>query len=236
MCCKVNEKILSMKNGLIVSCQITDDKGFYDPENPIYGPEMMALIARAAVNGGAVGIRVNGPKDTQAVKKAVNVPIIGINKTDIPGYDVRITPTFNTAREVILSGADIVAIDATLRARPEGITSSELIKKIKKNFNVLVMADISTLEEAIKAEKAGADFVATTLSSYTSYTRNRKKPDFELVQKIFQTIKIPVICEGGISTPLEAKEALKYGAYAVTVGAMIVNVKRIVEAYNKKMK
>jgi len=232
----MNKKILSMKQGLIVSCQITDDKGFYDSENPIYGSEMMALIARAAVNGGALGIRVNGPEDTLAVKEAVNVPIIGINKTDIPGYDVRITPTFNTAKEVILKGADIVAIDATFRSRPEGMTSTELIKKIKNNFNVLIMADISTLEEAIEAEKAGADLVATTLSSYTSYTRNRKKPDFDLVQRIFQAIKIPVICEGGVSTPVEAKEALKHGAYAVTVGAMIVNVKRIVSAYTEKMR
>ncbi len=232
----MNDKIYTLKNGLIVSCQITDEKGFYDPKNPIYGPEMIALIARAAVNGGAVGIRVNGPKDTKAVKDAVNVPIIGINKIDIAGYDVRITPTLDAAKQIILSGADIVAIDATRRPHPGGLTSFDLIQRIKKDFKVLIMADVSTVEEGIEAERAGADIVATTLSTYTNYTMDRKKPDLELVQKLSKMVKIPIVCEGGISSPKEAKKALEFGAYAVTVGAMIVNVKRIVTAYVSIMK
>jgi N-acylglucosamine-6-phosphate 2-epimerase len=98
------------------------------------------------------------------------------------------------------------------------------------------MADVSTVHEGIEAERAGADIVATTLSTYTNYTMGRKKPDLELVQKLAKVIKVPIVCEGGISSPKEAKEALELGAYAVTVGAMIVNVKRIVTAYVDTMK
>jgi len=224
-----------LKHGLIVSCQITGKTGLPDPENPLKGSALMAILAQAAVQGGAVGIRADGGKDIRAIRKVVGVPIIGIKKVDIPGYEVRITPTLEAAREVVESGADIVALDVTKRPHPKGLSGIELMRRVKKELGVPVMADISVLEEGIAAAKAGADIVGTTLSGYTSYSRAAEGPDLELVARLSEKIEVPVIAEGRISSPEQARRALEAGAYAVCVGAMIINPKRIVEAYVREM-
>ena len=223
--------IKKLEKGLIVSIQVTDDKGHRDMLNPAQGPAIAAAFAIAVVNGGAKGIRAEGPLDISAIRRVVDVPIIGLYKIDIPGYEVRITPTFEAAKEIVRAGADIVAIDATNRPRPKGLTAYELIKKIKKELEVPVMADISTFQEGVKAFDAGADLVSTTLSGYTTYTINRPKPDLELVKQLAEEISVPVIAEGHYTTPELAGKAIELGAYAVVVGAMIVNVRRITEAF-----
>lgn len=223
--------IAKLKHGLIVSCQTTTKDGHTDFSDPFYGPEMMAAMARAAVMSGAKGIRANGSSDIQAIRSVVDVPIIGIKKLDLDGYQVRITPTFESAAEVVESGADIVALDCTLRPHPGGITVPELIQRIHKELKVPVMADISTFEEGVAAVEAGADIVATTLSGYTPYSRKVEGPDFALLEKLAKTLSVPVIHEGRISHPSEARRALDLGAYAVVVGSMITSPKRITEAY-----
>ena len=224
-----------LKHGLIVSCQITGKAGLPDPENPLKGSALMAMLAQAAGQGGAVGIRADGGKDIRAIRKAVSVPIIGIKKVDIPSCEVRITPTLEAAREVVESGADIVALDVTKRPHPKGMSGIELMRRVKKELGVPVMADISVLEEGVAAAEAGADVVGTTLSGYTPYSRATESPDLELVAQLSEKIEVPVIAEGKISSPEQARRALEAGAYAVCVGAMIINPKRIVEAYVREM-
>lgn len=192
---------------------------------------MMAALAKAAVLGGAKGIRANGSLDIKAIREAVSVPIIGIDKIDVPGFDVRITPTFEAAEEVARSGADIVALDCTDRPHPGGLTPTELIRRLKQRLNVYVMADISTLEEGIAAARAGADFVGTTLAGYTPYSRKMCGPDLRLVEELAKELDVPIVCEGRISTPSEARRALDLGAHAVVVGTMITSPQRITEAY-----
>lgn len=225
----------SLKHGLIVSCQITGRAGLPDPENPLKGSTLMAILAQAAVQGGAAGIRADGGEDIRAIRKVVEVPIVGIKKMDIPGFEVRITPTLEAAREVVESGADIVALDVTKRPHPNGLSGLELMRKVKKELGIPIMADISVLEEGIAAAEAGADLVGTTLAGYTPYTRSTDGPDLELVAQLSEKIEVPVIAEGRISSPEQARLALEAGAYAVCVGAMIINPKRIVEAYVREM-
>ncbi len=228
-------KINAFKNGLIVSIQITDEWGNRDRLNPAQGPAVAAAFAIAVVNGGAKGIRADAPLDISAIRRVVDVPIIGLYKIDVPGYEVRIKPTFEAAKAIVEAGADIVALDATNRPRPGGLSAYELIKKIRKELDVPVMADVSTFEEGVKAADAGADIVATTLSGYTSYTLNRPKPDLELVEQLVKEISVPVIAEGHYDTPELARKAIELGAHAVVVGAMIVNVRRITERFVKEI-
>jgi len=231
---KIN-KIKTLRGGLIVSLQVTDEEGHRDILNPAQGPAVIAAFAIAAVNGGARGLRVDGPLDISSVRRVVDVPIIGLNKVDIPGYEVRITPRLKDAEEIVKAGADIVAVDATMRPRPGGISIYELIKRIHEELEVPVVADISTLEEGLKAADAGADIISTTLSGYTSYTKNRPRPDLELIEQLVKEVSVPVIAEGHYTTPELARKAIELGAYAVVVGAAIVNVRRITERFVKEI-
>ncbi len=148
-----------LHKGLIVSCQAL-------PGEPLFGAGMMAAMARAAVSAGAVAIRANGPADIAAIRAEVQVPIIGIYKVDMPGFEVRITPTLEHALQVAEAGADLIALDATRRPHPEGDVA-ELIEQIHRRTGLPVLADISTLEEGLAAAAWDAEFVGTTLSGYT---------------------------------------------------------------------
>lgn len=70
------------------------------------------------------------------------------------------------------------------------------------------MADVSTLAEGIAAAEAGADIVATTLSGYTPYSRQLETPDFELIAELAANVSVPIITEGRIATPEDARRAL----------------------------
>jgi N-acylglucosamine-6-phosphate 2-epimerase len=220
----------NLRGGLIVSCQAK-------PEEPFYGPKFMSAFARCAELAGAVGIRANGPRDIRAIKKAVKLPVIGINKIDLAPHNIYITPTYKYAKQVIDAGADIVALDGTPRERPNNETFKGIVAKIHKNHKALVMADIAILEEGIRAEADGADIVSTTLSGYTEYSPQGKEPDFKLIKDLVKKVKIPVIAEGKIWTLKEAKQAMDCGAYAVVIGSAITRpimiTKRFVRAIQR---
>jgi N-acylglucosamine-6-phosphate 2-epimerase len=206
-----------LHGGLIVSCQALADE-------PLFGSEHMAVMARAAAQGGAVAIRANGPADIAAIRTTVTLPIIGLFKEDIPGYEVRITPTRSHADQIAQAGCDVVACDATRRVRPENLTVKQLIDHIHDKLGLPVLADVSTFEEGMAAADAGADFVATTLSGYTSSSPSQAGPDFELLRQLAVELhprNIPVIAEGRITTPELAAQALALGAHAVVVGGAI---------------
>lgn len=213
-----------LEGGLIVSCQAKEGE-------PFFGSKYMAAFARCAELAGAVGIRANGAQDIRAIKKAVKLPIIGINKLDLPPHEVYITPNYKSAKAVIDAGADIVALDGTPRVRPNQETFKEIVEKIHKKHKVLVMADIAILEEGILAEAEGADMVSTTLSGYTEYSPQEKKPDFKLIKDLVKKVKIPVIAEGKIWTLKETKEAMECGAYAVVIGTAITRPIQIAKRF-----
>jgi len=209
--------IESLRGGLIVSCQAM-------PEEPLFGPQSMAAMARAAFLGGAVAIRANSVEDIAAIHKTVSLPIIGLIKEDIPGFEVRITPTLGHAEKIAQAGADVIAMDATRRPRPGNVSVEEMIGQIHQRLGKPVLADVSTRDEGLSAAEWGADFVATTLSGYTSYSPSQRGPDLALLEQLAAQLKpsgTPVIAEGRIVTPQEAVNALACGAYAVVVGGAI---------------
>jgi len=211
---KLLDLLRQLRGGLIVSCQAEADE-------PLYGSVNMAAMAVAAAEGGAVGIRANTPKDISAIRFAVTLPIIGINKLDLPGYAVRITPTLETALQVAQAGADMIAIDSTSRPHPDGLNLNERIRMIHEQTSCPVMADISTYDEGLAAQEAGADLVSTTLSGYTDDSPRFDSPDFELLQRLVSGLKVPVVAEGRIANPEQAAKALTLGAFAVVVGSAI---------------
>ncbi|MBX3010505.1 MAG: N-acetylmannosamine-6-phosphate 2-epimerase [Caldilineaceae bacterium] len=209
-----------MRGGLIVSCQAL-------PHEPLYGAAIMARMAVAAKDGGAVAIRANTPVDIRAIRAAVDLPIIGLYKEEIPGYPVYITPTLDHAKQVAAAGADIVAIDATARSRPQPGTLAEFIAAIQAETGCLVLADIATVDEALAAAKAGADLVSTTMSGYTANSPQQAGPDLALVQELAAQLAAPLLAEGRFKTPEEVKQALALGATAVVVGGAITRPQQI---------
>ena len=207
----------NLGKGLIVSCQAK-------PGSPLRDAQVMAAMAQAAEIGGAVGIRANGQADIAAIRARVSLPIIGIDKNVHPGYEVFITPTLESARLVAMAGADIIATDATLRPRPDGSTAAGAIRRSRRETGKLIMADISTLEEGLAAAEAGADIVATTLSGYTPYSRQQEAPDFDLIAELAARIQTPIIAEGRMVTPEDARRALDLGAHAAVIGTAITAI------------
>lgn len=214
----------TLQKGLIVSCQAR-------PGGPLCDPRVIAAMAQAAEVGGAVGIRANGAEDIAAIRDLVKLPIIGINKIVHTGFDVFITPTLDSAQQVVVAGADIIAMDATLRPRPDTLSIAQAIQLYKRELGVPIMADISTLEEGLAAAEAGADLVATTLSGYTTYSRQQEAPDFLLIAELAARLQIPIIAEGRLISPEDARRALEVGAHAVVVGTAITAIDWVTRRY-----
>ena len=220
-----NQVLELVKEGLIVSCQAPVD-------SPLHDPTVIAAMAQAAINQGAVGVRIDTPEHIRAVRQRLTAPIIGLWKQQMPGYEVYITPQFDQAQAIASAGADMIAIDATLRDRPGGETVAGLIQQIHQTLNKPVMADIDTLEAAIAAADAGADWVGTTLYGYTPQTQQNTPPAYELLGEIVKRLSIPTLCEGGVASPQMARKALDLGAYAVVVGTAITGIDAQVKAYH----
>jgi N-acylglucosamine-6-phosphate 2-epimerase len=181
----------------------------------------MSALAQCAERGGAAAIRADGPEDIRSIHEAVSLPIVGIYKVPRGGRFF-ITPTMEHARAVVAAGADVVAVEATLENRPVQEDLEYLIRRIREELSVPVVADISTFEEAIRARKSGAELVATTLSGYTHDSPEREEPDLNLVRKLAEA-NIPVVAEGHVRTPEQVRELFNAGAHSVVVGTAITD-------------
>ncbi|MBU3144818.1 N-acetylmannosamine-6-phosphate 2-epimerase [Clostridium sp. CF012] len=224
------DTLKNIKGGMIVSCQALEDE-------PLHSSTIMMRMAKAAEMGGAVGIRANTPQDCIEIKENVKLTLIAIYKKVYGNNNVYITPTIEEVKSLLPVNAEIIAVDATRRPRPDGKTLEEFYNDIRKIYNGLIMADISDFEEAVEAERIGFDIVSTTLSGYTEYTLNRPKPDIELIEKLKVVLNIPIIAEGNVETPELAVKCLEMGAFAVVAGGAITRpqliTKKFVDLVNK---
>jgi N-acylglucosamine-6-phosphate 2-epimerase len=217
-----------LRHGLVVSCQADDG-------DPLDDPRILAAIAATAVQGGAVAIRACGAANIRAIKAAVDVPVIGLTKQRRSFNAVYITPTWDDVVICLEAGADIVALDATTRARPDGLTLAEVVARTRAVSTVLLLADIARLDEALLAAELGFDLISTTLSGYTDATPPEPEPDLALVADLSSRMCVPVIAEGRIATPAQAAEALRRGAWAVCVGKAITTPGFIAAGYVKAL-
>jgi len=218
-----------LKKKIIVSSQAMPNEPFYDETS------MLAMM-ESVVKGGASGLRVAGARDVKNAKK-FNLPVIGLTKPDKLPENwksvVYITPGRKEVRELILADADIIAMDATMRKRPDGSLLEELFELVHSS-NKFVMADVSTLQEGINADKLGADIISTTLAGYTDESDNAEEgPDFVLLENLVKSVNKPVFLEGRVWYPEDVKKAFELGAHSVVIGSAITRphliTKRFVE-------
>lgn len=226
-----NKEILEqIKGGLIVSCQALETE-------PLYDSYIMSKMAWAAYLGGAVGIRANTVVDIKAIKEKVDLPVIGIIKQVYDDSDVYITPTMKEVDALVEIGCEIIAVDATDRLRPNGVTFEEFFTEVRAKYpNQLFMADTSCFEEGKKAEELGMDLIGTTMAGYTPYTKGTPIPDFKLMERYVKELHSPVIAEGGIWVPEQLKQAIDTGVHAAVVGTAITRPMDITKHFIEAIK
>ncbi|WP_063657894.1 N-acetylmannosamine-6-phosphate 2-epimerase [Candidatus Arsenophonus triatominarum] len=223
--------LLQIKGKLIVSCQALEGE-------PLHSPYIMSRMAVAALEGGAAGIRANSLLDIRKIMETVDLPVIAILKRDYPGSDVYITATLQEVDELMEACPPMIAMDATHHTRPGKLQLPELIAAIRARYpELLLMADIATVEEAHQAEILGFDCIGTTLHGYTEETKGMKLADenFRFLKEVISVVKVPVIAEGNVSTPEMAAHCLELGAHAVVVGGAITRPQQITRCFVNAM-
>lgn len=217
--------LAALKGELIASVQAL-------PHEPLFGSETIVKMAAAVLEGGAKALRIQSTEDIKAVKQAFpEVPVIGLIKQDYADSEIFITATAKEVAEIIDAGANMIALDMTGRARPNGEKIEDLISQIRQS-SCTIMADIATFEQGVEAERLGVDCVSTTLSGYTPDTaHNGDAPDFALIRRLSQVLTIPVIAEGRVSTPNHVSQAMAAGAWTVVVGSAITRPQLITKKF-----
>lgn len=216
---------------LIVSAQASG-------EEPLNKPEHLCALSLSAQNGGAGGLRLEGSENIAYISNFTKLPLIGLSKSKTVSEaqrleSVYITGTFAEAEEIVRAGADIVALDATLRPRPDGLSLKETIAAIHGKLSRPVWADVAQLVEGIAAAEAGADVISTTLYGYTQETKRAEQdpPDFELLLALIRKVQLPVVLEGRVWHPDQVRRAFELGAYAVVVGSAITRPQLITRRF-----
>lgn len=224
------DEILNLTKGsIIVSCQAL-------PVEPLYCEEMslMPFMAEAAKRAGSKCIRTSSVRDVVGIKEKTGLPVIGLIKRNYEGYETYITPTMQEIDELVAVDSDIIALDCTFMKRANDKTINDFLKEIRDKYpDIVLMADISTYEEGVNAWKCGVDIVGTTMSGYTPHSPKVDGPDYELVKKLVETLPIPVIAEGRVHQPEQAKKMLELGAHAVVVGGAITRPLEIAQRFYK---
>lgn len=221
-----------MNQGLIVSCQALEGE-------PLHSSFIMGRMSIAAKEGGAKGIRANSVPDILEIKRCVDLPVIGIIKQVYGQNPVFITPTMKEIDALMTTGVEIIATDATSRIRPDGKSLDQFYQEVKTKYpEVILMADVSTVEEAIYADELGFDIVAPTLYGYTDETDGLKidSNNYRVIKQIVKEVKhAKVLAEGNVFTPEIARTLLDINVHAVVVGGAITRPQQITKRFVEAM-
>ena len=217
------------EGGLIVSVQAPQG-------SPCHATKVITAMAAASMANGAAGVRLNSPEHVAAVRRRCpEALIVGLWKRPSSDSPVIITPRYEDLAAVWSAGADVVALDATDRPRPEGERLEAMVARAKAELAAVLMADIDTLANGERAAAMGFDWVGTTLYGYTQATAHQHPPGLELLRPLRERLGIPVLCEGGIASPRQARQAMDLGATAVVVGTAITGIDQQVRCYHQAL-
>lgn len=222
---------ISGPSGLIVSVQAPEG-------SPLRDPDVIAAMAEASLRNGASGVRLESPEHIGAVRRRCpEALIVGLWKRTYPDSPVYITPGWEEIRAVWGAGADLVALDATDRPRPEGQELGALIERARRELGAPLMADVDTLANGLRAAQLGCAWVGTTLMGYTEETAAQQPPAWALLAALRRQLPagVALICEGGVASPQQARRALDLGADAVVVGTAITGIDLQVAAYRRAL-
>ncbi|THJ46005.1 putative N-acetylmannosamine-6-phosphate 2-epimerase [Burkholderia sp. LS-044] len=212
----MNQLFSRLYRKLVVSCQALADE-------PLFGH--VDALARAAVSGGAAGVLTNGYAEIAQVKAAVDLPVIGVISQPYPGAEIVLTPTLSEIDAIWRAGADMAGLEATKRRRPNGDTLEDFYYRIRDRFPTLpLMAEVATVDEAVRAQALGFDCISSAAFGYTPETFGSKlsDADFAAFRALRSAVtRCPLVGEGGIETPSQAARALQCGADFVVVGSAI---------------
>lgn len=214
--------------GLIVSCQAL-------PEEPLYGGDTIAKMARAVYLGGAKGIRcLVDDVDVIAEVTEGKLPIIGLIKHTYPDSDAYITPTLQDVKKLMATKCDIIALDCTFAPHPNGEKVEDLVKYIRDHSDKYIMADVATLEEVLYAEKLGVDYISTTLRGYTKDTKDIQIPDISFLKEAHEKVtKSTLVAEGGIFERKDLNAIIENGIKYVVIGTAITRPMMITKYFNE---
>ena len=218
-----------LNKGLIVSVQAPLG-------SPMRDPDVIAAMAEASLRNGAIGVRLESPEHIGAVRRRCpEALIIGLWKCTFPHSSVYITPGWREIQAVWSAGADVIALDATERVRPEGQLLADLVQRARQELRATLMADVDSVQNGLNAAALGCDWIGTTLYGYTETTSERTPPGLELLPDLRRGLEssVRLICEGGIASPGIARSALDAGADNVVVGTAITGVDLQVAAYSR---
>ena len=218
-----------LNKGLIVSVQAPLG-------SPMRDPDVIAAMAEASLRNGAIGVRLESPEHIGAVRRRCpDALIIGLWKCTFPHSSVYITPGWREIQAVWSAGADVIALDATERVRPEGQLLADLVQRARQELRATLMADVDSVQNGLNAAALGCDWIGTTLYGYTETTSERTPPGLELLPDLRRDLEssVRLICEGGIASPGIARSALDAGADNVVVGTAITGVDLQVAAYSR---
>jgi putative N-acetylmannosamine-6-phosphate epimerase/predicted NBD/HSP70 family sugar kinase len=209
------------------------------PGSPVEKPEYLLPMAEASVQEGVKILRLEGVGAINHIRAHIDLPVMGLLKRHYEGFEVYVTPTHVEVDELIATGAEMIALDATRRPRPNGEQLADLVERIH-GAGRLAMADCDSVASIHYAMLCGADFVSTTLAGYTLQTgrpsppppsasahehRARRGgsegPDLEFVRAAVRESSIPVVAEGRFTQPFQAQAALRMGAAGVVIGGAI---------------
>jgi N-acylglucosamine-6-phosphate 2-epimerase len=214
--------------GVIVSVQL-------DAHEPLHSPQHCALFAQAAEAGGAAAVRAEGIASMQEIRATTRLPLIGCTRDSFSDGWMLVTPDMQAVDRLVKVGADVVALDGTMRARPNGMDGARFIGEVRSRYpDQAILADISTFEEGVRAADMGASALSTVLCGRTKETYEQSlaaSPNIDLIYRLATTVGIPVLAEGFIWNTTDATEAVEAGAYGVIVGGAITRPRVITQLF-----
>lgn len=214
--------------GVIVSCQL-------EPTEPLHTPQHCALFAQAAEAGGGTAIRAEGVANIQEIRATTRLPLIGCIRDSYSDGWMLVTADLNAVERLVRVGVDIVALDATLRMRPNGADGIRFLADVRKRYpDLLILADVSTFEEGVRAADVGASALSTVLCGRTKETYEQSlvaSPNLDLIYRLATTVRTPVLAEGFIWNTADASAAVEAGAYSVIVGGAITRPRVLTQLF-----